>query len=49
MESMDVVRKLQLKLAATVAVVDLPAGVDLDLGATRDDAWSASRFRRGSR
>jgi hypothetical protein len=31
MESMDVARKLQLKSAASVAVVDLPVGVDLDL------------------
>ena len=29
---MDVARKLQLKSAASVAVVDLPVGVDLDLG-----------------
>jgi hypothetical protein len=50
MESMDVARKLQLKSAATVAVVDLPAGVDLALGgAGPDGSWSALRFRPGSR
>ena len=46
---MDVARKLQLKSAATVAVVDLPAGVDLALGSGPDGSWSALRFRPGSR
>jgi hypothetical protein len=49
MESMDVARKLQLKSGSTVAVVNLPAGVDLDPGHGPTDTWSALRFRPGSR
>jgi hypothetical protein len=49
MESMDVTRKFQLKSAASVAVVNLPVGVDIHLGGSREDTWSALRFRPGSR